>query len=88
MRGLCYAALISALAICCLAQSGPTPKLVLDKAKPIVYIDLDHIGPRPPVEGDEPDRGLWLRLLNNPVVPIEVQTMGTSTDPELDSRSR
>jgi hypothetical protein len=83
MRGLCYAALISALTVCCLAQSGPTPKLVLDNAKPIVYIELDHIGPRPPVEGDEPDRGLWLRLVNNSVVPVEVQTMGTSTDPEL-----
>jgi hypothetical protein len=83
MRELCYAALISALTVCCLAQSGPTPKLVLDKAKPIVYIELDHIGPRPRVEGDEPDRGLWLRVVNNSVLPIEVQTMGTSTDPEL-----
>lgn len=83
MRGLRYAALISALALSCLAQSGATPKLVLDGAKPIVYIELDHIGPRPPVEGDEPDRGLWLRLVNNSVVPIEVHSMGTSTDPEL-----
>ena len=83
MRGLRYTALISALALPCLAQSGATPKLVLDEAKPIVYIELDHIGPRPPVEDNEPDRGLWLRLVNNSVVPIEVQTMGTSTDPEL-----
>src|ERR1700688_454107 len=83
MRRLRYAALISALTLRCLAQSGPTPKLVLDEAKPIVYVELDHIGPRPPVEVDEPNRGLWLRLVNNSVVPIEVQTMGTSTDPEL-----
>ena len=83
MRSLRYAALISALTLPCLAQSGATPKLVLDEAKPIVYIELDHIGPRPPVEGDEPDRGLWLRLVNNSVVPIEVQPMGTGTDPEL-----
>ena len=83
MRGLCYAAQIFALTVCCPAQSGPTPKLVLDNAKPMVYIELDHIGPRPPVEADEPDRGLWLRLVNNSVVSIEVQTMGTSTDPEL-----
>jgi hypothetical protein len=83
MRGLCYAAVISGLTVCCLAQSGPTPKLVLNETKPIVYIELDHIGPRPPVEDDEPDRGLWLRLVNNSVVPIEVHPMGTSTDPEL-----
>src|SRR5580692_12318112 len=83
MRSLRYAALISALTLPCLAQSAATPKLALDEAKPIIYIELVHIGPRPPVEGDEPDRGLWLRLVNNSVVPIEVQTMGTSTDPEL-----
>jgi len=78
-----YAALISALTLCCLAQSGPTQKLVLDEAKPIVYIEVDHIGPRPPVEADEPDRGLWLRLVNNSVVPNEVRPMSTSTNPEL-----
>ena len=83
MRGLYYAAMISTLTACCLSQSKPTPKLALDEAKPIVYIKLDHIGSRPPVEGDEPDRGLWLHLVNNSVVPIEVETMGTSTDPEL-----
>jgi hypothetical protein len=78
VRGLCSAALISALAACCLARSGPTPKLVLDGAKPIVFI-----GPRPPVANDEPDQGLWLRLVNNSVLSIEVGTMGTSTDPQL-----
>jgi hypothetical protein len=83
MRGLRYAAVISGLTVCSLGQSGPAPTLVLNEAKAIVYIELDHLGPRPPVQGDEPDRGLWLRLVNNSVVPIEVQTMGTSTDPEL-----
>jgi hypothetical protein len=57
--------------------------VVLNKSKPIVYFELDHIGPRPPVEDGELNRGLWLRLVNNSVVPIEVQPMGTSTDPEL-----
>jgi hypothetical protein len=83
MRRLCYAVLSSGLTVCCLAQSGQTPKLVLDAAKPIVYVELDHVGPRPPVEADEPDRGLWLRLVNNSIVPIEVQPMDTRTDPEL-----
>ena len=83
MRSLRYAALICSLSLCCCAQSGATPKLVLNETKPIVYIELDHIGPRPPVEDGEPDRGLWLRLVNNSVVPIEVQPTGTSTDPEL-----
>lgn len=83
MRGLCYATLVSGLTVFSLAHSGPTPTLVLNGAKPIVYIELDHIGPRPPVEDDEPNRGLWLRLVNNSVVPIEVEPMRTSTDPEL-----
>ena len=83
MRTLWNAVLISGLALCCLAQSGPAHKLVLNEAKPIVYIELDHIGPRPPVEAHEPNRGLWLYLVNNSVVPIEVQTMGTSTNPAL-----
>ena len=83
MGPLRCAVLISGLTLCCLAQSGPTPKLVLNEAKPIVYIELDHIGLRPPVLDDEPDRGFWPRLVNNSVAAIEVQTMGTSTDTEL-----
>jgi hypothetical protein len=83
MRALCYATLVSGLTVFCLAQSGPTPKLVLNESRPIVYIELDHIGPRPPVEDGEPDRGLWLRLVNNSVVPIEVNPMDTGPDPAL-----
>jgi len=78
-----YAAFISTLTVCCLAQSGIAPKLVLDEAAPIVYIKFDHIGPRPAVETGEPSRGIWLRLVNNSIVPIEVHPMGTDTDPEL-----
>jgi hypothetical protein len=61
----------------------PAPRLALDKAKPFVYIEFDHVGPRPPVEDGEPDQGLWLRFVNNSSFPIEVHDMSTSTDPEL-----
>jgi hypothetical protein len=65
-------------------ESQATAKLALDATKPIVYIQFDHAGPRQPVEQDEPATGLWLRLVNNTIVPIEVKTDGT--DPERVSR--
>jgi hypothetical protein len=66
-----------------MAQSQTPGKLALDSAKPIVYIEFDHAGPREPVEQDEPARGLWLRLVNNSVVAIEVETMDTATQGKL-----
>jgi hypothetical protein len=61
-------------------ESQATAKLALDATKPIVYIQFDHAGPRQPVEQDEPATGLWLRLVNNTIVPIEVKTDGTDPD--------
>ncbi len=58
-------------------------RLSLDPTKPFVYIVFDHAGKRPPVEKGEPGRGYWLRLVNNSIFPIEVQSMDTSTQPEL-----
>ncbi len=60
--------------------SQETAKMVLDPTKPIVYIHFDHAGPRQPVEEAEPARGLWLRLVNNSVIPVEVKTDGTDPD--------
>jgi hypothetical protein len=61
-------------------KSQTTAKVVLDTTKPIVYLQIDHAGPRKPAEDDEPARGLWLRLVNNSVLPIEVKTDGTDPD--------
>jgi hypothetical protein len=58
-------------------------KLALDAKKPIVYIEFDHAGVREPVENGEPAQGLWLRFVNNSVVPIDVETMATVTKSKL-----
>lgn len=60
-------------------SSQETPKVVLDESKPIVYIKFDHAGPREPVEDGEPKLGLWLRIVNNSVIPIDVEVMNTAT---------
>jgi hypothetical protein len=45
---------------------------LIDTSKPYVYLELDHVGPRKPLRGDEPNTGIWLRLKNNCRVPIVV----------------
>jgi len=59
-------------------QSG----FLLDASKPFVYVAFDHTGPRQQVTQGESPNGLWLRLVNNCKIPIEVLTfdLGT-TDP-------
>ncbi len=64
-------------------DSQTPPRLAIDATRPIVYVEFDHAGPREPVEEGEPNRGLWLRLVNNSVVPINVRANGTMTDPEM-----
>jgi hypothetical protein len=66
-----------------IAQPQATPKLVLDAAKPFVYIEFDHTGPRQPLRPDELARGLWLRLVNNSVLPIIVRAHSSITDPDM-----
>src|SRR5208283_893928 len=63
--------------------AGRTVNLALDSTKPFVYIAFDHAGSRQPVEQGEPDQGLWLRLVNNSALPIEVRANGTATDPDM-----
>lgn len=62
------------------AESQVQAKLALDETKPIVYIQFDHAGPRQPVQEGEPPNGLWLRLVNNSVLPIVVRANGSATD--------
>jgi hypothetical protein len=66
-----------------MAQSQTPAKLAIDATKPIVYIEFNHAGLREPVEEGEPVQGLWLLLVNNSVVPIEVETMDTATQAKL-----
>lgn len=49
---------------------------VLDPSKPYVYIKFDHFAFREPLREGEVPRGLWLRLVNNCRVPIEVLGYG------------
>jgi hypothetical protein len=76
-----FAVFVAVCSQALLAQG--TAKLTLDATKPIVYIEFDHAGPRQPVEDGEPDQGLWLRLVNNSTVPIDVRANGTTTDSKM-----
>jgi hypothetical protein len=62
------------------AEPHGQAKLALDETEPIVYIQFDHAGPRQAVREGEPPNGLWLRLINNSVLPIVVRTNGSATD--------
>ena len=69
--------------LCVVALPQSASKLSLDPSEPFVYIALDHIGSRPPVDDYEPHKGLWLRIVNNSAFPIAVITMEAATKPEL-----
>jgi hypothetical protein len=47
---------------------------ILDKSKPYVYLNFDHIGPRKPLTDGEAGIGLWLRVENNCQIPIVLQS--------------
>ncbi len=52
------------------AQDLSVKNFTIDPSKPYVYLKFDHIGPRVPVQEDEGNTGLWLRVVNNCRVPI------------------
>jgi len=45
---------------------------VLNPSKPYVYLVVDHVGPRKPLRNGEPDKGMWLRLVNNCRLPLVI----------------
>lgn len=47
---------------------------VIEHAKPFVFIEFVKVAPRQRVRKDEPALGVWLRLVNNCRVPIQVTT--------------
>ena len=65
------------------ARCQNQPKLALDSTKPFVYVKFDHSGPRSPQRSDEPSQGLWLRLVNNSVLPIFMRVHSSIDDPEM-----
>lgn len=52
---------------------------VIDKSEPYVYLKFDHTGQRRPLSRREPDKGLWIRLVNNCRIPIIVATFDPGT---------
>jgi hypothetical protein len=54
-------------------------QFVIDSSKPYVYIKFDHIGDRKPVNDWESSKGMWLRLVNNCKLPIQISVLGSST---------
>jgi hypothetical protein len=63
-----------------LAQNLEPSNFVIDKSKPFVYIEFDHIGPRKPVQKNEITTGLWLKKVNNCRIPIVIHGNGSSDD--------
>jgi hypothetical protein len=85
MRGkrlFCAVGLLGLIS-CHAARPQTNPKLALDTTKPFVYIEFDHTGPREPLRPDELARGLWLRLVNNSILPIIVRAHSSITDPDM-----
>jgi len=82
--GRCFVAVaLFGMLNCHAAKPQSPPQLSRDTAKPFVYIEFDHSGPREPLRPDEPSRGLWLRLVNNSVLPIIVRAHSSITDPDM-----
>lgn len=58
-------------------DGGAKHAFLIDPSKHYVYLKFDHVGDREPLSADEPDKGLWLRLVNNCRVPITVAIFNT-----------
>jgi hypothetical protein len=56
-------------------QNNPT-NFVLNPSSPFVYMKFDHVGPRKSLFEGEVSEGLWLRIVNNCRIPIEVNAFG------------
>src|SRR3954468_15275739 len=80
MRTIVLGLLLSGL----LNAEPRTATISIDPARPYVQVVFDHIGIRKPLDSEETDRGLWLRLKNNSRIPISVASFDPGTgDPGL-----
>ena len=64
-------------------DGGAKQGFLIDQSKHYVYLKFDRVGDREPLSSDEPDKGLWLRLVNNCRIPITVAIFNTE-NPEPD----
>lgn len=65
-------------------KEGKAPSISLDDSRPYVEILFERSGPRLPVFDGEEKRGLWLKLRNNCILPINVQVLpGSGGNPGL-----
>lgn len=51
------------------------PPIAIDPSRPYIDIVFDRYGKRTPVFEGEGESGLWLRIRNNSVLPIKVDTL-------------
>jgi len=51
---------------------GQAPRIALDSSRPYLDIVFQRFGPRAPQYPGESDQGVWLRLRNNCILPVEV----------------
>jgi hypothetical protein len=54
------------------ASDNYREQFLLNHEKPYVYIMFDHLGTREPFYSNESNRGLWLKLVNNCRIPINI----------------
>ena len=65
-----------ASALCSAPQTrNESPTISRDSSRPYIDIVFERFGRRPPVSPAEGDQGLWLRLRNNSILPVEVGTI-------------
>jgi hypothetical protein len=72
MKGVIYAVLALSIAANWVAAQSKPEDFVIDGAKPYVYIKIDHNAARKPVLDGENPKGIWLKLVNNCILPIRV----------------
>src|ERR1700728_4517319 len=68
------------LTVFALPHRAQTTSCIIDSSLPYVYLKFDHVGAREPVFPGEDRRGLWLRLVNNSRIPIEVGIFNPETN--------
>ena len=81
MRSIIGYAVSLTLLMCTIAvhAQDQTKSFVIDQSKWYVYLKFDHIGTRKPLSQREPNKGIWLRLVNNCAVPIIVAVFDPRT---------
>lgn len=55
-------------------DAQPISDFRIDRSKPYVYLVVKSVGPRKPLDVDEPTTGITLQLKNNCTVPISIVT--------------